>query len=927
MSVRGVNNSGCAGESTSISIYVNNSGTSAGAFSLSAPINGSFTNSTPQFQWNLAQGASTYNLYIDGKLIKKDIVGSTYQISQNEAIASGMHTWYVEASNGCSLVSNETWSFRVDDVLPIAFDLISPTNDIWTKDRKPTFTWNASGDIGSSLAKYQLWINGNLIADDIPVATNTFTPTSQLPNGTNNWQIKAVDKAGNVRNSSQIFLLKIDNTPPGLIEDFETGDFSPVFNWKKNFYSTWSIEKQYNADNEYSYVAKSGDIDDFQSSDISFTVDLKSKATISFTFKVSSETDYDFLYFSLNGISSRWSGTTDGWKKVTFDLLPGVNSFKWSYVKDDIGSSGSDCVWIDNIQIDNKLITPKDGQYITTASQQLEWASAPDSGIGLDKYQLFIDNILVADNLKDTVYTIPSVLSYGLHKCHIEAVDLLGNSRNIAVQIFSIDNASPSPFNLKAPLNMQIVNLPTPDFTWEATTDSVGGSGLSKYQLVLNDKVIHDSISIEKTTIAANKPLLQGKYTWYMKAYDKVGNYRNSYNVNTFYVDWEDPLPFALISPTNGSELGANPEFKWHSSSDIGSGIYKYELNITGREPITILSPDTTYVFKNDLSTGNYTWNVKAYDLAGNFVNSEKRIFSVNSFTVSVSANPATGGIALGEGLYPRHTSHTVTATANTGYTFTNWTENGTIVSTESNYTFTVDKDRTLVANFTPNNYTISVSANPTAGGTISGGGTFVYGTSQTVTATENTGYTFTNWTENGTIVSTESSYTFTVDKDRILVANFEKQKFTVSVTVNPAESGTVLGIGIYNFEDTCTLIAQKNKDFVFVNWSENSTVISQDTICSFLVTKDTALTANFKLNTGLKYPSFYNINVFSLKQKIIIKNAQGWDMRVIDNVGKTIYLNRINSDIVETPVLLPGIFVVHLSKNENICLKKLVIQ
>lgn len=41
-----------------------------------------------------------------------------------------------------------------------------------------------------------------------------------------------------------------------------------------------------------------------------------------------------------------------------------------------------------------------------------------------------------------------------------------------------------------------------------------------------------------------------------------------------------------------------------------------------------------------------------------------------------------------------------VTATANDGYSFVNWTENGTVVSTDASYTFTVTSDRELVANF-----------------------------------------------------------------------------------------------------------------------------------------------------------------------------------------------------------------------------------
>ena len=71
-------------------------------------------------------------------------------------------------------------------------------------------------------------------------------------------------------------------------------------------------------------------------------------------------------------------------------------------------------------------------------------------------------------------------------------------------------------------------------------------------------------------------------------------------------------------------------------------------------------------------------------------------------------------------------------------------------------------------------NSVITVSADPTAGGTVSGGGTYMDHTTCTLTATANSGYTFENWTnEDGTVVSTEAAYTFTVSGNRRLVANF----------------------------------------------------------------------------------------------------------------------------------------------------------
>jgi hypothetical protein len=74
-----------------------------------------------------------------------------------------------------------------------------------------------------------------------------------------------------------------------------------------------------------------------------------------------------------------------------------------------------------------------------------------------------------------------------------------------------------------------------------------------------------------------------------------------------------------------------------------------------------------------------------------------------------------------------------------------------------------------------PAEYTINVRASPVAGGTVTGGGTFVGGSSQTVTAMPDRGYTFVHWTDNGRVVSTIESYTFTLESNANLIANFRK--------------------------------------------------------------------------------------------------------------------------------------------------------
>ena len=221
------------------------------------------------------------------------------------------------------------------------------------------------------------------------------------------------------------------------------------------------------------------------------------------------------------------------------------------------------------------------------------------------------------------------------------------------------------------------------------------------------------------------------------------------------------------------------------------------------------------------------------------------------SYNINVTANPTNGGTVTGGGTYNQGASCTVSATANNGFTFTNWTENGSVVSNNANYTFTVTGNRNLVANFQgqTQSYTISVSANPANGGTVTGGGTYNQGASCTVTATANSGYTFTNWTENGTAVSTNPSYTFTVTSNRTLVAHFQAQtqNFTITVSANPAEAGTASGGGTYQQGQYCTISATPNTGYNFVRWTKNGNQVSTNPTYTFIVNETAEYVAQFQ--------------------------------------------------------------------------------
>ena len=97
---------------------------------------------------------------------------------------------------------------------------------------------------------------------------------------------------------------------------------------------------------------------------------------------------------------------------------------------------------------------------------------------------------------------------------------------------------------------------------------------------------------------------------------------------------------------------------------------------------------------------------------------------NTNQAIITATANPAEGGTVSGGGVYELGDQCTLTATSNTGYTFTNWKKGNTVVSTNATYTFTVTENATYTATFTViPQYTITISPNSVEAGTVAFGG------------------------------------------------------------------------------------------------------------------------------------------------------------------------------------------------------------
>ena len=92
--------------------------------------------------------------------------------------------------------------------------------------------------------------------------------------------------------------------------------------------------------------------------------------------------------------------------------------------------------------------------------------------------------------------------------------------------------------------------------------------------------------------------------------------------------------------------------------------------------------------------------------------------------------------------------------------------------------------------NITPESSSIiAATVEPADGGTVTGGGTFEFGQTCTLTATPNEGYNFMYWTENGVMVSSDAIYSFIVTGDRDLVANFSEGESVCNIVFDLYDS------------------------------------------------------------------------------------------------------------------------------------------
>lgn len=462
---------------------------------------------------------------------------------------------------------------------PGKIELIQPEPDAFTEECVQ-FGWRVESTSG--LSHYELVINKE-VAAQVPVGESKVFYFDCLPYGAHTWSVVAVSTGG-TRTQSETRTFTIDFFPPAEFELLKPAGGAivgsqPQFSWEQT-----------------TDVGAAG-------------LDHYALYVDGAEFKVPAGTESFSLPYNLQ------DGGHD-WRVEAIDRAGNIRkSTTRKFTVDGSGPQGIE------------PIEPLLGQ-VTVPRPQFRWYASFDTGTGVDRYELFVDESLLAkipaeEEVEIFSFTPGEDLSEGKHSWSVRAYDSIGNFKQSETLSFMVDNSLPAPFSLLSPSDGAI-HSPWPELDWEASTDT--DSGLAHYELVLDGK----PIVVEGDRYQIESDIGDGPHTWSVVAIDNAGN-RTESETRTFTIDRSPPAPFALLEPENGAVTDARPRFAWEPAVDVGAaGLDRYELFIDERT-IELAPGSESFVPLEDLAAGAHAWQVAAIDRVGNRHNVEAQGFIVAS--------------------------------------------------------------------------------------------------------------------------------------------------------------------------------------------------------------------------------------------------------------------------------------------------------
>jgi VCBS repeat-containing protein len=296
------------------------------------------------------------------------------------------------------------------------------------------------------------------------------------------------------------------------------------------------------------------------------------------------------------------------------------------------------------------------------------------------------------------------------------------------------------------------------------------------------------------------------------------------------FTDWTPALTNNTVTITGDTTVTANYSQNAYTLSIVSAhgtvakspdkAAYAYGEVVQ----LTVI-PDAGWSFANWTGDATGSANPVSVTMDGN--KSVTANYAQNGYTLTVVSAHGMVTKSPDQATYHFGEEVTLSVTADTGWTFTGWTPDLT------NNKVTITDDTTVTANFTQDEYTLSIVS---AHGTVTKSpdkATYHYGEEVTLSVTADAGWTFTGWTP----ALTDNKITIT--GDTTITANFTQNEYTLTV-ISAHSTVTRDNNGPYHLNDVVTLSVVADAGWTFTGWTP---ALTDNKV---IITGNTTVTANF---------------------------------------------------------------------------------
>jgi PKD repeat protein len=269
-----------------------------------------------------------------------DVTGMTFTKSGNANWVKVTDVYYNGGDSAKSGVIGHSQSCSIETTVTV------------TADKTVKFYWKVSSEANYDYLRF--FIDG-VQKNQISGTVDWIQVSNSLAAGTHTLKWTYIKDASVVSGSDCGWVDKLEIVTPSSSPIGEAVDY-PSLNFTLSGNANWfsqTTTTYYGGD-----AAQSGAIAHSQSTTMETSVTVTAAQAVKFYWKVSSESGYDYLRFFIDGVQkSQISGTVD-WTQVSYNIAAGTHTLKWTYIKDASAVSGSDCGWVDKLEITTPVADP-----------------------------------------------------------------------------------------------------------------------------------------------------------------------------------------------------------------------------------------------------------------------------------------------------------------------------------------------------------------------------------------------------------------------------------------------------------------------------------------------------------------------------------------------------------------------------------------